>query len=62
MIAFGGLSWALVHHPEWTLDGVTRIVPSVSVPLMRNGSMNSPRCPSEDCSANHPPGAHGVYR
>jgi putative salt-induced outer membrane protein len=21
----GGLSWALVHHPEWTLDGVTSI-------------------------------------
>jgi hypothetical protein len=20
-----GLSWALVHHPEWTLDGVTSI-------------------------------------
>ena len=21
----GGLSWALVHHPEWTLDGLTAI-------------------------------------
>ena len=21
----GGLSWALVHHPEWTLDGVTSV-------------------------------------
>jgi putative salt-induced outer membrane protein YdiY len=21
----GGLSWALVHHPEWSLDGVTSI-------------------------------------
>jgi putative salt-induced outer membrane protein len=21
----GGLSWALVHHPEWTLDGVTSL-------------------------------------
>jgi putative salt-induced outer membrane protein YdiY len=21
----GGLSWALVHHPEWTLDGVSSI-------------------------------------
>ena len=21
----GGLTWALVHHPEWTLDGVTSI-------------------------------------
>jgi putative salt-induced outer membrane protein len=21
----GGFSWALVHHPEWTLDGVTSI-------------------------------------
>jgi putative salt-induced outer membrane protein YdiY len=21
----GGLSWALVHHPEWTLDGLTSI-------------------------------------
>ncbi len=21
----GGLSWALVHHPEWTLDGVTGV-------------------------------------
>jgi len=24
-IVDGGLSWALVHHPEWTLDGVTSI-------------------------------------
>ena len=21
----GGLSWALVHHPQWTLDGVTSV-------------------------------------
>jgi putative salt-induced outer membrane protein YdiY len=21
----GGLSWALVHHPEWTLDGLTSV-------------------------------------
>jgi putative salt-induced outer membrane protein YdiY len=24
-IVDGGLSWALVHHPEWTLDGVSSV-------------------------------------
>jgi putative salt-induced outer membrane protein YdiY len=36
-----GLSWALVHHPQWTLDGLTSLAWNHEQPTMGN-SVNDP--------------------
>src|ERR1700674_586478 len=40
-VADAGLSWALVRHPQWTLDGLTSIAWNHEQPTMGN-SVNDP--------------------